>query len=241
MIYRNSKDCIYNMLYIKFNEAIQLDKYFSYDIQYPSFYAFNNPMFNINSTVLSDINSTIVEDITTFGKGIKEEQDQINNLNIEQGKDKISYKIASDFAVTFNKNYMLSTILSLMAIVDNSDLKYNELNNYNFNLLTGEEILLKDVFMPNIDYLKLINTYIKYKINQNKDLYYEDVFIDISEDQAFYITDDSVVIYFGVDEIAPEDFGIPKFSMDFNKFAPYINPMFYCFAQNVSRKNKFKF
>ncbi len=168
MIYRNSKDCIYNMLYIKFNEAIQLDKYFSYDIQYPSFYAFNNPMFNINSTVLSDINSSIVEDITTFGKGIKEEQDQINNLNIEQGKDKISYKIASDFAVTFNKNYMLSTILSLMAIVDNSDLKYNELNNYNFNLLTGEEILLKDIFLPNVDYRKLVNTYIKYKINSKE-------------------------------------------------------------------------
>jgi len=241
MMYKNNQSCIYNMLYIKFNEAIQRNDYFYYDIQYPSFYAFNNPMMKINSQVLSDINSLIIEDITTFGKGIKEEEQQINNLNEEQGKDKILYKVFTDFAVTFNKNHMLSSTVSLMSTADESGLKYNQLNNYNYNLLTGKKISLKDIFLTNVDYIKLINNYIKYKISQNKDLYYEDVVIDIPEDQAFYITDDSVVIYFGIDEIADEEFGIPKFSMEFSKFAPYINPIFYCFAQNVTRRNKFRF
>ena len=57
--------------------------------------------------------------------------------------------------------------------------------------------------------------------------------VDIPEDQAFYLTDEGVVIYFGVDEIAPKEFGIPKFTMEYKKFAPYINPRFYCTPENI--------
>ena len=57
--------------------------------------------------------------------------------------------------------------------------------------------------------------------------------MDISDDQAFYLTDDGIVIYFGLDEIAPKEFGIPKFTMEYKKFAPYINPRFYCTPENI--------
>ena len=110
---------------------------------------------------------------------------------------------------------------------------YNELYNYNFDLLTGQKITLKDVFNPNVNYIKLITDYTKYKINQNKTLYYDNVFIEITEDQAFYLTDNSIVIYFDVDSIADKSLGIPKFKMEFKKFMPYINPKFYCSAQNI--------
>ena len=69
--------------------------------------------------------------------------------------------------------------------------------------------------------------------NGNKELYYKDVVVDIPEDQAFYLTDEGIVIYFGVDEIAPKEFGIPRFTMEYKKFAPYINPRFYCTPENI--------
>ena len=63
----------------------------------------------------------------------------------------------------------------------------------------------------------------------------EDEFdIEIPDAQSFYITDDGIVIYFGLDEIAPSQFGIPKFKMSFSKFAPYINSRFYCTPSTYS-------
>ena len=143
----------------------------------------------------------------------------------------------TNFAVPFNKNHILSTIVSLMAFVNNEGPKYDELNNYNFDLLTGNEFTIGSVFNPNIDYLKVITNYVNYKINQNKDLYYPNATVEISDDQSFYLTDEGIVIYFGVDEIAPKEFGIPKFTMEYIKFAPYINPRFYCSPENIYRSN----
>ena len=116
---------------------------------------------------------------------------------------------------------------------DSTKIEYNELNNYNFDLLTGNMFTIGNVFNPNVDYLKVISNYVNYKISQNKELYYKDVVVDIPEDQAFYLTDEGIVIYFGVDEIAPKEFGIPRFTMEYKKFAPYINPRFYCTPENI--------
>ena len=99
--------------------------------------------------------------------------------------------------------------------------------------MTGNEFTIGSVFNPNVDYLKVITNYVNYKISQNKELYYKDVVVDIPEDQAFYLTDEGIVIYFGVDEIAPNEFGIPRFTMEYKKFAPYINPRFYCTPENI--------
>ncbi|MDV9925522.1 hypothetical protein RHK10_19630 [Clostridioides difficile] len=41
------------------------------------------------------------------------------------------------------------------------------------------------------------------------------------------------VIYFGVDEIAPESFGIPKFKLKFSDFGNFINSRFYCISPDI--------
>ena len=122
-----------------------------------------------------------------------------------------------------------------MGFSSDSGPEYNDLYNYNFDLLTGNRISLKDIFIKNVNYLKVVTDYINYKINQDKNSYYSDANVNVPDDQAFYLTDDGIVIYFGVDEIAPESFGIPKFKIEFSKFAPYINPRFYCNPTNIYR------
>lgn len=222
-------NCMYNMIYTKFNEYMNIENNFKYDLQYPSFYKFKNTMYNINQDILSTLNKTIKLDIKTFKDGIKSEDEEFNKDNQPENK---FFNISSNYSVTFNKNYVLSCILNLN-VNSNVNVNYNELYNYNFDLLTEQKITLKDVFNPNVNYIKLITDYTKYKINQNKTLYYDNVFIEITEDQAFYLTDNSIVIYFDVDSIADKSLGIPKFKMEFKKFMPYINPKFYCSAQNI--------
>ena len=58
--------------------------------------------------------------------------------------------------------------------------------------------------------------------------------VDIPEDQSFYLTDQGIVIYFGLDEISPAANDIPKFLMEFSNFESYIKPRFYCNAKNIN-------
>lgn len=228
-------NCMFNLLYTQFNEDFNRDRYFSYDIQYPVFYNLANSYFFVSPQILSNINSTIKSDAYTFKNGLLDESEEFNKSAEQNNTPKKSYRVVSNYAVTFNKNHVLSTIQNLMAFTEGNGPLYNELNNYNIDLLTGKTLTLKDIFNENINYTKAIADYVRYKIGQNKDLYYSSVDITIPEDQAFYITDDGLVIYFGLDQVAPAEFGIPKFKMTFNKFASYINPRFYCSPTNIAQ------
>lgn len=239
--YNGIDNCLYNLLYTQFNEDFGRENYFSYNLQFPVFYNLKNAYFYVPQPVLTNINSTIKSDVYDFKNGLLKEEEEYNEYAAENSLESAEYKVLSNYAVTFNKNYALSTIVGLMAFGGHSGPKYNELNNYNFDLSTGNILSIKDIFKEGIDYIKVITDYVNYKINQNKDFYYKDVIVDIPDDQSFYITDDGLVIYFGLDEIAPESFGIPKFKMAFSKFSPYINPRFYCSPSNISRLSRSHF
>lgn len=214
--------CMYNLIHTKFNEDLNQEGLFSFDLSYPSFHPLKNTYFKVNPEILNNINSTIKSNVYSFKEGVLKEQQQTDK----------KFKTISNYSVTFNKNYALSTILYLMGIVQNDIPLYNQINNFNYDLLTGNIISIKDVFKEDVDYIKLITDYVNYKISQNKDSYYDNYNLYIPNDQSFYITDDAIVIYFEVDQIAPREFGVPKFKMFFNKFAPYISPRFYCDLQN---------
>lgn len=225
MNFRGYDGCIYNLIHVKFNEDMKRDGFFYYNLQYPSFYNFNNTYFNVNPNVLNNINDTIKSDAYTFKDGLLEEYNE--------SSQNTNYTVRSSYNVTFNKNHILSSKLSLMALDGTSIAEYSQINNYNIDLLTGDTILLKDIFNHGVDYMKIITEYVSYKIFQNKEWYYKDVFIDIPQDQAFYLTDSGIVVYFELAQIAPIEFGVPKFKIPFEKFKSYINPRFYCYAQNI--------
>lgn len=230
-------NCIYNILYTQFNEDFGIDSFFAYNLQYPVFYNFKNESFNVNQSILNNINSVLKTDAYTFKNGVLEEEQEYNNTATKNSLPKQVYRVMVTYSVTFNKNHILSTILNLTGFSGVPGTKYNDLYNYNYDLLTGNRIMLKDIFNEGVDYIKVINDYVNYKIGQNKDLYYPGTVVDIPADQAFYLTDDGLVVYFGDDEIAPASFGIPKFKLSFSKFAPYINSRFYCDVQNIARRN----
>lgn len=225
---QNNSMCIYNLMRTQYNESIGYENYFYYDMQYPSFFNMNNDYFYIMQTYLDNINSTIKLDVDTFVKGFKEEEREYNQVASQNQTPFRIYKAKSTFAVTFNKNHILSVPLSILGLVNSTETIYNFLYSYNYDLLTGNTLTIKDVFNEGVDYIEVITNYVDYKISQNPGKYYPEVDIEIPDDQAFYLTDDGIVIYFGVDEVAPSEYGIVKFKMMFNKFTPYINPRFYC-------------
>ena len=224
-------------------EDIGRNEYFYYDLKYPVFYNVKNGYFQVSESILKNLNNTISSSIYDFKQGIFEEEQQINTQNPDGSKTKVNYRVYSNYDLTFNKNHVVSFVISLSAFEGNNP-QYNDLYNYNIDLLTGNQLLLKDIFRPNVDYLKLVSDFVNFKINQNPTFYYPDASVDIPEDQSFYLTDQGIVIYFGLDEISPAANDIPKFLMEFSNFESYINPRFYCNAKNINfnrmRANNFQ-
>lgn len=229
--------CLFNTLYIQYVEDIGENKYFYYDLKYPVIHNVKNGYFQVNEDILKNLNETINSSVYSFKQGILEEEQQINTANPDGSKTKVNYRVYSNYDITFNKNHVLSLVLHLTAMDDNST-QYDDLYSYNIDLLTGNQLLLKDIFRPGVNYLKLVSDFINFKISQNPESYYPNNIVDIPEDQSFYLTDQGIVIYFGLDEISPAANGIPKFLMEFTNFESYINPRFYCNIKNMNYNNR---
>lgn len=225
--------CFFNTLYIQYVEDIGRNEYFYYDLKYPVFYNVKNGYFQVSESILKNLNNTISSSIYDFKQGIFEEEQQINTQNPDGSKTKVNYRVYSNYDLTFNKNHVVSFVISLSAFEGNNP-QYNDLYNYNIDLLTGNQILLKDIFRPEVDYLKLVSDFVNYKISQNPNSFYPNTTVCIPDDQSFYLTDKGIVIYFGLDEVSPAAGGIPKFLMEFENFESYINPRFYCNVRNMN-------
>lgn len=225
--------CLYNPLYIQFVEDTGRNEYFYYDLEYPVFYNVKNSYFQVNETILANLNDTIYSSVYTFKDGINEEESQFNKLYPDGSKKKINYQVYTDYDVTFNKNQVISLKLNLYAYEGIKSIVYDDLYAYNIDLLTGKQLLLKDIFREGVDYMKLINDFINHQISLDPSSYYPNTVVNIPEDQSFYLTDQGIYIYFAIDEVSPAEAGIAKFFLEFKNLESYINPRFYCNANNL--------
>ena len=91
---------------------------------------------------------------------------------------------------------------------------------YNIDKVTGQELQLKDIFKDSFQYKDVINKEINRQISKDPDRYFtgKDGFNGIADNQNFYIKNHTLVIYFGLYEIAPYAGGIPEFIIPNNLF-----------------------
>lgn len=237
-INQNYIGCIYNLLYIQYNEIFGREEFFYFDLSYPVFYNVKNGYFQVNKGILDNLNKSIYSNIETFRNGLYEEMAQYNKAATENNLPKRVYQVNTTYDISFSKNHILSFVLFLTSISTNEGPEYEELYSFNIDLLSGNQLTLKDLFLPGVDYINMLSNYINTKISQTPTLFYQDTVIDIPNSQAFYITDKGIVLYFSEAEIAPADAGIQKFLISFEEFGQYINPRFYCNPQNVILRNK---
>ncbi|WP_078380088.1 WG repeat-containing protein [Sutcliffiella halmapala] len=135
----------------------------------------------------------------------------------------LDYSYTGDFSVKFLQKHLL--VLELVG--------------YNFpygaahgmpsqievplNLVTGQIYELKDLFKSNSNYVKVISQIIGKKIQENSDAYFPDAYQGIAANQPFYVTKDSLAIYFQPYEIAAFAAGFPTFDIPFEEIKSLIN------------------
>ena len=103
----NFTGCIYNLLYIQYNENFGREEFFYYDLAYPVFYNVKNSYFKVDPTILKNLNETIYSNIETFRNGLYEEMAQYNKTAAENALPKRVYQVSTSFDITFSKNHIL--------------------------------------------------------------------------------------------------------------------------------------
>jgi len=91
------------------------------------------------------------------------------------------------------------------------------------NFSNGKVYKFDGLFDKNIDFKGRINFIIKNKIKEEK-IYLLREFKSINENQDFYLTNNSLVIYFQLYEYTPYSYGFLKISIPYEEIKGIINP-----------------
>lgn len=238
-----------NLKYVKYkqiniNEIFTIEQktsneeseFFKSDIKYP-YLKVKKQYENKGDThtkILDNINNQISNTVMSFKEEIKKGSESYKKMyESEPNKDqyvKYQYEDYTDYKVSYNKNNILSIPVTMYQFTGGAH-GLTDIKSFNYDLSTGKELKLKDLFKENSNYKEVINKHIKDEISKNSGVYFigKDAFKGISENQNFYIEDGGIVIYFSLYDIAPYSTGIPKFVITWDEIIDYLeNP-------NISR------
>lgn len=152
------------------------------------------------------------------------------NVNVQQ---KINQTIFQHVQALIQQQYPQEGSNPLVEMIGTYEIKTNERNilsltltNYayfyhaahgmtykdslTFNVQTGEEYALKDLFKPGSDYVDVLSKLVQMQIKE-RDILTLGEFNEISPNQDFYIADKSLVLYFQLYEITAYVYGFPMF------------------------------
>jgi len=212
-----------NYSYVEQVNICKNSEFFKYNITYPVLKLYDKQ-------IITNINNEIYENVISFKNNIKKQAIQYKKLynekllNDDKNYIKYQYEVYINNEVTYHRNNIISIVMTKYEFTGGAH-GMTYLETYNYNLLNGNKLTLKDMFKIGLDYKKIVNNFILQEINNEPEFYFkgDEGFKGISENQTFYIDDDGIVIYFGLYEIAPYYLGIPKFKLKFDEFSKYLN------------------
>lgn len=182
-------------------------------IQYPQLEGLDN------AAVQEKLNSLFAELAFAAKNRAKEAE---KNLISEQ----IAWGIKAECYFTYEVKYNRQGLLSIVF----SDYQYGGgahgltvQSSYTFDLKTGTEYELKDLFKVGSDYVSLISNEVKKQMEERDMTVLLNPFHSIKADQDFYLTDNAVTVYFQAYEYLPYAYGIPEFPIDFSILEEWLN------------------
>lgn len=159
-----------------------------------------------NRDIQNKINAVFSTDIIDFAQNLTTEAAEYAQDVAVQGWELRPYQILT----RVQTNQITTEFISISVLYyqyTGGAHGFTEKRSYNFNLQTGKEIKLADLFPEGTDYQTLINQEIQEQLVKREGL----EFVPITEDQPFYLKEGQLVVYYGLYEIGPYVAGIPEF------------------------------
>ncbi len=132
-----------------------------------------------------------------------------------------------DYSLKYNQNGLLSVIFMDFQYSGGAH-GYTLQSAYTFNLNTGEEYKLQDLFNSDADYVSFISDTVREGIDERigEGSLYEELipFDTIEADHDFYLSNDGVVVYFQQYEHWPYAAGIQEFTVEYAALIEMLKP-----------------
>ena len=208
------------------------NKFFKADIKYPylKIKSNYNKKDDTQTKIIQNINSTISNTVTTAKDKIEKDSEEYKkSYEADSNKDntiKYQYEAIYNYKIAYNKDNILSIPLTMYEFTGGAHGLTN-IKSFNYDLVKEKELKLEDLFKANSNYKEVINNHIKEEISKQPENYFQgqDGFSSIKDNQDFYISDEGIVIYFSLYDIAPYSSGIPMFTITWDEIIDYLeNP-----------------
>ncbi|MEN2257120.1 DUF4163 domain-containing protein [Paraclostridium benzoelyticum] len=150
-------------------------EFLKYEITYPKILIYPKYIYNndYNKGTIQNINTLIYNDIIKFKENLEKESLKYKQI-YKNGDVKFKYEGYSNFDVTYDKNNLISIPVEFYEFTGGAH-GMTYLESYNYDLNTGEQVLLNDLFNKDVDYKKIINPYIESCIKKNKELFLKEM------------------------------------------------------------------
>lgn len=127
----------------------------------------------------------------------------------QQGADSFVEMIGS-YEIKTNERNILSLSLTNYAYAYEHAHGLTLMKSLTFNVQTGKQYQLKDLFKPGSNYIEVLSEIIQHQIDE-RHIQLLNGFPGVSPHQDFYIADKALVLYFQLYEITPYYIGFPMF------------------------------
>ncbi|WP_347488837.1 DUF3298 and DUF4163 domain-containing protein [Desulfoscipio sp. XC116] len=131
-------------------------------------------------------------------------------------------EIFGKYEVAVNKNDILSLNLQFYTIRKQAANGLNQQKSITVDLTTGKSYLLYELFRKNSNYRMVLDRMIRQQIEE-QGLHLIKEFNGITDDQEYYLTENSLVIYFRELEYTIHAEGIPKFPIPYFRIRNLID------------------
>lgn len=165
----------------------------------------SSPSINVNYPIVTNLPHPAVE------KKINTDIiHALNKLLVEQGfYSEHLVEMIGLYEIKTNERGVLSLSLTVYSFTGGAH-GLTITKSLTFDVKTGKQYELSELFKPDSDYVKVLSDMIEKKMVEWDVPLLED-FTQIRSDQDFYIADHSLVIYFQVYELTPYVYGFPYF------------------------------
>lgn len=184
-------------------------------------YKINYPSIETNMPNIGTINFNIYNKKMALALQKKSENElyqeavELYKYNKQNGYPKMIYEVDRDYTITLNS----TNIISLYAdeyIFSGGAHGTTARTSQNWNMILGRMIKLEEVFRNNPYFVLEILKEINKEIAENPQNYFEEscnLVIEKFNPESFYLSKDSVYIYYQQYDIAPYSSGIPTFKI----------------------------
>jgi hypothetical protein len=148
-------------------------------------------------------------------------QQAITKFTDEQNKPDRSGQVG--YKIEFNKNHVLSVKLKESFYAHRAAHPMSFQRSLTFNTKTGEVLELADLFLPDADYKARLNQLAIEQITQRK-VFLLKPYNGLTPDQEFYLTDDSLVLYYQLYEYTAYVYGFLEIAIPYDQLAGFIRP-----------------